>query len=54
LADGCVVAAEPSSGLIVVGKQWPPTNSRVPPTFRCAAGRSSYRAVKDWGTDKRR
>src|SRR5450631_331458 len=41
LADGCEVAAAPRSGLIVVGKQWPPTNSRVPPTFPCATGRST-------------
>ena len=44
----------PRSGLIVVGKRWPPTNSRVPPTFPCATGRSSYRAVTDWDSDKRR
>jgi hypothetical protein len=42
----------PRSGLIVVGKQWPPTNSRVPPTFPCATGRSTYRAVTDWDSDK--
>src|SRR5450631_960429 len=42
----------PRSGLIVVGKRWPPTNSRVPPTFPCATGRSTYRAVTDWDSDK--
>jgi hypothetical protein len=42
----------PRSGLIVVGKRWPPTNSRVPPTFPCATGRLTYRAVTDWDSDK--
>src|ERR1019366_7858846 len=42
----------PRSGLIVVGKRWPRTNSRVPPTFPCATGRSTYWAVTDWDSDK--
>ena len=46
--------AAPRPWLIVVGKRWPPTTSRVLPTLACATGRSGYRAMKDWDSDNRR